>query len=58
MHWGLVNGKTQTHLHWDWRPGMGEPKVSQHDLYHREHYPYDTGELELFRKTIRENVSR
>ncbi len=58
MHWGLVNGKTQTHLHWGWRPGMGEPKVWQHDLFHQEYYPYDTGELELFRKTIRENVSR
>ena len=58
MHWELVNGKTQTHLHWGWRPGMGEPKVWQHDLCHQEHYPYDTGELELFRKKLRENVSR
>lgn len=58
MHWGLVNGKTQTHLHWGWRPGKGEPKVWQHDLYHQDHLPYDTEDLDLFRKTIRKNENR
>jgi hypothetical protein len=52
MHWGLVNGKTQTHLAWGWRPGKGEPKVWQHDLYHRDHAPYDNNELTLFCQTI------
>ena len=50
MHWGLVNGKTQTHLHWGWRPGMGEPEVWQHDLFHNDHTPYDPQELKLFSK--------
>jgi len=50
MHWGLVNGKTQTNLGWGWRPGMAEPKVWQHDLYHGDHTPYDEKELTLFRK--------
>ena len=53
MHWGLVNGKTQTHLAWGWRPGQGEPEVWQHDLYTSDHEAYDENELELFRKYIR-----
>jgi hypothetical protein len=53
MHWGLVNGKTQTHLGWGWRPGRPAPPVWQHDLFHGDHKPYDVKELELFRKTIR-----
>jgi hypothetical protein len=53
MHWGLVNGKTQTHLGWGWRPGKGEPAKWQHDLYHTDHRPYDPAELDLFRAAIR-----
>ena len=53
MHWGLVNGKTQTHLHWGWKPGKGEPEVWQHDLFHGDHTPYDENELMLFKKAIR-----
>jgi hypothetical protein len=52
MHWGLVNGKTQTHLSWGWRPGDGEPEVWQHDLYTNDHSVYDENEIELFRKYI------
>ncbi len=52
MHWGLVNGKTQTHLAWGWRPGMGEPKVWQHDLFSAERKPYRPEELDLFRKYL------
>ncbi len=55
MHWGLVNGKTQTNLGWGWRPGKPEPKVWQHDLHHGDHTPYDEGELTLFRKYIRQS---
>ena len=50
MHWGLVNGKTQTDLAWGWRPGMGKPKVWQHDLFGRDGKPYRPAEIELFRK--------
>jgi hypothetical protein len=52
MHWGLVNGKTQTNLAWGWRPGQGEPKVWQHDLFNNNHVPYDKDELPLFRQYI------
>jgi hypothetical protein len=52
MHWGLVNGKTQTHLAWGWRPGMGEPKTWQHDLFSADRKPYRPEELDLFRKYL------
>ena len=52
MHWGLVNGKTQTHLNWGHRPGQPDPPVWQHDLFHGDHQPYDPAELELFRSTL------
>jgi len=50
MHWGLVNGKTQTDLAWGWRPGMGEPKVWQHDLFHGDGKPYRPEEIKLFQQ--------
>ncbi|MBN2295103.1 MAG: cellulase family glycosylhydrolase [Pirellulales bacterium] len=53
MHWGLVNGKTQTNLGWGWRPGRPDPPVWQHDLFHGDHKPYDPKEIELFRTVIR-----
>jgi hypothetical protein len=55
MHWGLVNGKTQTNLGWGSRPGKPEPKAWQHDLYHGDHTPYDEEELILFRKYIEQS---
>lgn len=56
MHWGLVNGKTQTHLHYGSRPGAETPAAApwQHDLYHGNHEPYDENEIRLFRKYIGE----
>jgi len=52
MHWGLVNGKTQTNLAWGWRPGMAEPKVWQHDLFHADGKPYRPEEIKLFKKHL------
>jgi hypothetical protein len=49
LHWGLVNGKTQTHLHWGWRPGRGEPKIWQHDIFRPNGKPYRAEEIKLFR---------
>lgn len=51
MHWGLVNGKTQTHLHYGSRPGAETPAAAawQHDIYRGNHEPYDENELRLFR---------
>jgi hypothetical protein len=53
MLWGLVNGKTQTHLHWGWKPGKGEPDVWQHDLFHNDHRPYDPNEILLLKETLK-----
>ena len=55
MHWGMVNGKTQTNLGWGWRPGKAAPQQWQHDLYHGDHTPYDPQELALFRTYIGSN---
>jgi hypothetical protein len=56
MHWGLVNGKSQTHLHWGAHPGSPEPKAWQHDLFHGDHAPYNQEEIDLFRRTIQERA--
>jgi len=50
MLWGLVNGKTQTHLSWRHRPGDPEPELWQHDLFHNDHSAYSKEEIILFRK--------
>jgi len=54
MHWGLVNGKTQTHLSWGSLPGHKGSDVWQHDLFHDngDHSLYDAGEIDVFRKLI------
>jgi hypothetical protein len=49
FHWGLVNGRTQTHLPW---PGLPQPPGQtrwHHDLLHPDGTPYDAAEIELFR---------
>lgn len=53
MHWGLVNGKTQTHLNWGHLPGESEPEVWQHDLYRQDHTAYDPAESSAFREAIK-----
>ncbi len=55
-HWGLFNGKSQTHLGWDtcqnWageRPGIDkDPSVWQHDLFYKDGTPYDSSEIACF----------
>ncbi len=53
MLWGLVNGKTQTHLPWGHRPSMlpykGEWQV---DLFRGDFTPYHASEIETLKKTI------
>lgn len=53
MLWGLVNGKTQTHLCWGHRPEM-LPYTGpwQHDIFKGDFSPYDPEEIELIRETI------
>jgi len=52
MHWGLVNGKTQTHYAWGSKAGDPEPKIWFVDLYRKDHTPYDPKEIEILRKHI------
>ncbi|MDD5262290.1 MAG: cellulase family glycosylhydrolase [Methylacidiphilales bacterium] len=55
MHWGLVNGRTQTHLNWGHLPGQPEPEIWQHDLFRRDHTAYDPVEIQMFKAAIRLN---
>ena len=57
FHWGLVNGKTQTHFPWGSKAGAPEPKVWQHDIFRQDHTPYDAKELALFKEAIRKGTS-
>ena len=51
--WGLVNGKTQTHLRWGHRPEMLPYKGPwQHDFFHGDFTSYDRAELDLIKGTI------
>lgn len=51
LMWGLVNGKTQTHLPWGHRPEHGEYTGPwQHDLFHTDHTPYDPAEIAVIKK--------
>ena len=52
ISWGLVLGKTQTNLNWGHRPGDPEPARWQHDLFHPDHAPYDSKELDAFRDAL------
>ena len=52
LHWGLVNGKTQTQYPWGSKPGAPEPKVWQHDLFRKDRTPYDPHEIEAFKQAI------
>jgi len=57
--WGLVNGKTQTHLPWGHRPeSLPFTGVWQHDLYHGDYTPYDSAEIDLIRETIKRMAMR
>lgn len=50
FHWGLVNGRTQTHLSW---PGFAPfyPNGEwHHDLLHADGTPYDAQEIAEFRR--------
>ena len=54
-NWGLVNGKTQTHLPWSSKKGGPEPKPWHHDLFRRDGSPYDPQEVEFIRGFLRSN---
>lgn len=53
--WGLVNGKTQTHLCWGHRPEqLPYTGPWQHDIFRGDFTPYDPAEIEFLKKTIAE----
>jgi hypothetical protein len=54
IHWGFINGKTQTHLSWlNSKPGRRPPRKWQHDLFHGDLTPYDPKEIDLFKKYLK-----
>ncbi len=50
FHWGLVNGKTQTHFPWGSPPNAPEPALWFHDLLRPDGSPYDAAEIALLRE--------
>lgn len=52
MHWGLVNGKTQTNLGWGARPGKPKPDEWQHDIFHGDFTPHNKEEINIFKECI------
>lgn len=49
--WGLVQGRTQTHLDWStWQIPNPSPDVWQHDLLYPDGTPYDPDEVALMRR--------
>jgi hypothetical protein len=57
MLWGLVNGKTQTHLPWGHRPGDPPSAKWQHDLYRGDLTPYDKAEVDMLKTYISRSKS-
>ena len=49
FHWGLVNGRTQTHLPWPGLEALAKGGLWHHDLLHADGAPYDPQEIERFR---------
>jgi hypothetical protein len=51
-HWGLVAGKSQFYLPWDWLKTVEGVDLSrwQHDIFYPDHTPYDKKEIDLFLK--------
>lgn len=56
FQWGLVNGKTQTHLHM--RPTGKPAELWQHDLFRGDHTPYEEKEFTLIKEAIHRGVSQ
>ena len=51
-NWGLINGKTQTHLNWGTMNGKPDdsPDIWQHDIFYPDGTPYDENEIKLIQK--------
>ena len=53
FHWGLVNGRTQTHLPWPGFEGLYADGGWHHDMLHADGTPYDADEIAEFRRWCR-----
>jgi hypothetical protein len=51
-HWGLVNGRTQTHLIWNGLEQLVQAGEWHHDLLHPDGTPYDPEEIALFKQIL------
>ncbi len=57
MNWGLVNGKTQTHLPWGFKPEMlPYTGLWQHDLFTKDFQPYKDEEIQLIKSLTVSNT--
>lgn len=57
LNWGLVNGKTQTHLPWGHRPeDLPFNRIWQHDLYTNDYRVYCPYEIKLFKYYISKSL--
>jgi hypothetical protein len=50
--WGLVNGRTQTHLPWPGLETLAADGTWHHDLLHADGSPYDDAEIACFREAL------
>jgi hypothetical protein len=48
--WGLVNGRTQTHIPWEFLKGKVDKTEWFHDLFHADGKPYAEDEIALLRR--------
>jgi hypothetical protein len=59
LHWGLVNGKTQTQLPWGHRPAdLPYTRIWQHDLYTTDYKIYSPYEIKLFKYYLTESKTK
>ena len=59
LHWGLVNGKTQTNLPWGHRPeNLPYRSIWQHDLYTNDYKVYSPYEMKLFKSIISKSKTK
>lgn len=54
-HWGLVNGKIQTHIPWNWDKSKGEPEVWFHDVLNADGTAYSEEEMLLVKQVAERN---
>lgn len=58
MIWGLVNGKTQTHLPWGHRPEHGQYNGEwQHDIFYSDYRPYNQHEIDIIKELTSSNTT-